>query len=784
MSLHFSILRRAWLALWLVLLPVLSVQAQTTPTWTSIGPGGGSVKALVVDPLSTSVLYAGTDANGVLVSIDAGAHWRAANVGLVGGGAQHVHALATFGSSVYAALDSGVYVSPAGGTPSWVALPLPGNRLPQCNSGGVISDGVYKYLARVGSSLYLASDCEPLVHATSVAGSRPTWSSSSIGAGHLVQSLGELRGDVAVGSDSGLFLPDRSGATLAWRDSEQGVAAVLAGSITAMASSTVHGAFVCASAQVYQASWPSGTDPMIWNGPLNFVTDSATNCNALTLVNLGSTSQHALLMSSHEGAFVSSVLDDTSPVVPGALPNLRPGPTLPMATAVNGALQIFPDSSSPVWWFSEFGIYRSLAADLALPVAPAPEAVNGPVTLGSPSGRLDNVNVVDLIDIGSNLYLVALSGGDASYADVMRSSDQGATWSRTGLTTTFPTLASITALAADSTRKVLYAGTDQGVYAYRESDPNWVSIGSPSYVVKALAVGAQALYTGRRVDVDQAAGLLALPLLDGTSFAAVDALPGLPTGFNVRSLTLADGTLYVGGNAPTDASGAAYFGVVYAGTDLTAGAALPVFKTFGAGAFSASPLQAVSRLVVASGRVYAAGDGFARQCAGPTSAWSDVPGLPLDAGSPAAVTALALDSSNLYLGFQGLGVYAWTLGSSGNMVSIQGSLPSTLVNSLRVIGGALHVATSAGVARPALPESSSVGSGGSSGTGGTGISGGAVNPVTWNGGGGCSIASLSEPDPLLWLMVMLALAQLSHSWLRSRRRHVKIAASPSHGVAE
>ena len=288
MSLLSSIVRRTWLALLLALVPLLPVHAQTTPAWTGIGPGGGSVKALVVDPLSSAVMYAGTDANGILVSIDSGAHWRAANVGLNGTGAQHVHALTTLGAWVYAALDSGVYVSPAGGTPSWVALPLPGNRLPQCDSGGALSDGVYKFLARVGSSLYMASDCEPLVHATTVAGTRTAWSSSSVGAGHLVQSLGELRGDVAVGSDSGLFLADRSGAALAWRDSELGASAVLSGNISAMASSSVHGAFTCAGGQLYQATWPTGADPMIWNGPLSFVTEVPTSCNALTLVTLGS----------------------------------------------------------------------------------------------------------------------------------------------------------------------------------------------------------------------------------------------------------------------------------------------------------------------------------------------------------------------------------------------------------------------------------------------------------------------------------------------------------------
>jgi photosystem II stability/assembly factor-like uncharacterized protein len=49
--------------------------------WTSIGPEGGTVYALAIDPDNHSVVYAGTNA-GVLKSTDSGGHWSPVNAGL------------------------------------------------------------------------------------------------------------------------------------------------------------------------------------------------------------------------------------------------------------------------------------------------------------------------------------------------------------------------------------------------------------------------------------------------------------------------------------------------------------------------------------------------------------------------------------------------------------------------------------------------------------------------------------------------------------------------------
>ena len=50
--------------------------------WTSAGPDGASVTALVVDPGTPGTLYAGTAGKGVFKSMDRGATWHAAKIGL------------------------------------------------------------------------------------------------------------------------------------------------------------------------------------------------------------------------------------------------------------------------------------------------------------------------------------------------------------------------------------------------------------------------------------------------------------------------------------------------------------------------------------------------------------------------------------------------------------------------------------------------------------------------------------------------------------------------------
>lgn len=86
--------------------------------WTSLGPYGGPISALAIDPQTPTTLYAGTPAGGVYKSLDGGAHWSAASDGLTD---VRVRALAidpqtpatlyavTQASGVYKSLDGGAH---------------------------------------------------------------------------------------------------------------------------------------------------------------------------------------------------------------------------------------------------------------------------------------------------------------------------------------------------------------------------------------------------------------------------------------------------------------------------------------------------------------------------------------------------------------------------------------------------------------------------------------------------------------------------------------------------
>ncbi|HEY1304340.1 MAG TPA: hypothetical protein VGF24_12355 [Vicinamibacterales bacterium] len=58
--------------------PIVHAESES---WTSIGPEGGTVYALAIDPSNHSVIYAGTN-GGVFKSTDGGSHWSPVNLGL------------------------------------------------------------------------------------------------------------------------------------------------------------------------------------------------------------------------------------------------------------------------------------------------------------------------------------------------------------------------------------------------------------------------------------------------------------------------------------------------------------------------------------------------------------------------------------------------------------------------------------------------------------------------------------------------------------------------------
>ncbi len=79
--------------------------------WTTNGPEGGDVLALVVDPQTPTVLYAGSDGAGVFKSTDGGNQWRAVNQGLA-------EYLRIYGLVIDPQTTTMLYVEGVGRTPS------------------------------------------------------------------------------------------------------------------------------------------------------------------------------------------------------------------------------------------------------------------------------------------------------------------------------------------------------------------------------------------------------------------------------------------------------------------------------------------------------------------------------------------------------------------------------------------------------------------------------------------------------------------------------------------
>ena len=63
---------RCWSASLSTLLCLFGASVVHAATWTSLGPGGGLVRALAIDPTNSATVYAGTVGGGVFKSTDGG----------------------------------------------------------------------------------------------------------------------------------------------------------------------------------------------------------------------------------------------------------------------------------------------------------------------------------------------------------------------------------------------------------------------------------------------------------------------------------------------------------------------------------------------------------------------------------------------------------------------------------------------------------------------------------------------------------------------------------------
>src|SRR5450432_2505596 len=90
-------------------------------SWTSIGPGGGTVVFVAVAPSDPTVVYAATSVGGVFVSQAGGVDWRSASVGITNLRTQCVAVSPVDSSTAYVGTTSGGFKTVNRGV-SWTAL--------------------------------------------------------------------------------------------------------------------------------------------------------------------------------------------------------------------------------------------------------------------------------------------------------------------------------------------------------------------------------------------------------------------------------------------------------------------------------------------------------------------------------------------------------------------------------------------------------------------------------------------------------------------------------------
>jgi hypothetical protein len=723
-----SLLARRWLgrmrrALAATALGLACAQAfaQATPTWTTLGPPGGAVSALLANPVSTTTLYAGTPGNGVFFSTDGGATWSLQNTGLatavVGRQALHdIHALVSDPQFVYAATGAGVFSAPLGAAPNWTALAATGasaaptmlaydpasSLLFAASPGtdGISTPGVYvaPSLSAQGSALTWTFVALPFATAgLGVDGLAVASPNGAMGASSLLVSAGGAVYSAPIAMSFPISLP--------WTNADA-AGALAGGSIAALAySADFLQAYACSAGVPYYSGNP--LDPQaLWSLAIQPATgDIAPICHAFQSVPVSAGGAPQLLVGTDQGALVS-----TDGVTFSTTAALGPG-----TAAESFAIGSLPGSmTSTLFVGTSFGV--ATAPVVALLPGASWTASNGPATVasGAASQRLDNTSVVDAAVIGTRLFAAAV---DNRYTEVFASADGGATWSATAVGSVLGMGETVIALVPDTTNKVLYAATTQGLLAYLPATSQWVAV-SPGTIIGrtgALALGATALFVG----TDN--GVFALPR--GTApAAAVPVAAGL-TGSSVRSLLVASGSVLAGTIDATDNN------YVFFTSESGAALGTGLWQAFGVG--SAGTSRITSMLLV-GGNLLAATSGNLVLYASTGSGWASANTSSVVSQQIAddfgVVNSLASDGVSVYAATSTQGVFASPLGAAFFWTPFNGSGASALssmeVRSLRAAGdGNVYAATRAGVASfvaasatgPTPPPSSPTPSGSSGG---------------------------------------------------------------------
>ena len=717
-----SVLLR-WLVAAFVLLAAGAAAAQGS--WTTLGPAGGTVTALLASPTSASTLYAGTPQNGIFISTDSGASWHVANTGLAPAtvGRQKVIAVSALVSDtqyVYAATSSGVYYAPDGPAPQWTALATPGAPSPLTSLVHEPARGLLVAAAAVGDGVSVPGVyIMPSVHSAGAPGAWTFVALPDPTAGRAVASVAVTPPGVQAGAGPAALLvsagPNVYAAAVSasapyvtsWVDVDP-TATLGAGTVSTLAYSVdFQLAYACSGGALFysgnvldaQPNWSLATLPP--NDVAGIV------CASFASVPIAVGGGPQLMLGTDQGALVS--IDGTMFSATGSL---GPGPS---AFGFEVA-QMPATSANALFAASGFGVASVALTRLQAGATWIPSNGATPVPGRTAPARLDNTNVVDTAVLGSTLYAAAV---EAQYVEVFATKDGGLTWTVTGIGAALAPGDVINALLADSSNNVLYAGTSSGLVAFAPATSTWSRVAASQITARAgaLALGSSTLFVG----TDD--GLVALP----RSAAPASALPvaaGLQ-GTSVRSVLVANGLVLAACIDATDAN------FVYFTSEANAAAGTAAWQMFG---IASTGTDRITSMLLLGGNLLVSTNGslvlYGSAGSGWTSANTSADASQQIADPFGAVTSLYTDGATLYAATGSQGVFASPLlGNVFSWTPLDGvppaALPAMEIHALRASGTTLYASTRGGVASLLLPAAASApasspssgGSGGSSGGG-------------------------------------------------------------------
>ena len=683
---------RAWsVALALAAVPWSSAMAQFDGNWRSVGPPGGTVLALVKSPRASALLYAGTSQNGIFVSADSGQTWSAANAGLPvtpGSASRTVRALASDSQYLYAATDAGMFYATAGAVagdvPSWNPLPAPGLAAPMTPMTQMalltvdVPSGML-FAAAIG----VTPGAAPVVYRMPLPALAAQPSAAWIASPLPAEVIGTGIGSMAIVPGDGLLVSalDRvysaaiPGGTLplSWVDADpsrnllgQGIVEVL------HYSADFQQTYACSGSQMFVRvpllnTW--GATMLANSGPV------AIMCNAMASGGLPGAAP-LVALATNVGIYFSP--DGTG---------FSAAKSLAVSPSAN-AVMIAGDMAAPVLFVGAgFGV-----ASQPLPIMPSANwtSGNGPAMppVSGVNDRLNNANVTDVTVMGTTVYAAVAS---EQYADVLVSTDAGATWSSTGLTQIAGGLVDIPALASDSTNHVAYAGTSAGLFALAAGvwTPVLAAASTNLGTVRSLARDGSRLYVG----TDAGAYSVALGGSPATTVAARAGLDAL----RVSALLAAGGKVYAG----TQDINA---GTVSVSVAPSVASGSPAWTDFASGSVGT---HRVNSLALAGTTLLAGMRGELVSAATLGGTWGNASNGLRDPTDPnRVVTALYSDGTTVFAATSSNGIYSTAVGAgvgAGSMwAPFNGggaqALPALGVNQLRSDGTLLYAATAGGLA--------------------------------------------------------------------------------------